>query len=289
MVCDSATRKVASSANYLGQQEAARKRRPTSQKSGACIGAVFRSDDEVIGILISQEKWNKVKSIIAKWMEVLKEPNALLNRKDLERDRGFLVHISMAYPTFTPYLKGLHLTLEMWRPDRDPEGWKLPKNDWARLQVHFVEHGMDPIQLPDYSDAPDLVERAPRLEKDLLALETLTRDVTPPLRVVRSRALKAMGVSFCDASGKGKGPSTIGREARISIMYAKDARYIGESSNFREFQNLVETLESQHKNGNLDNLEVFIYADNEVTERAFYKGTSKSPKLFDLVLRLRLL
>lgn len=41
-VCDRATRRVASSANYLGQQEAARKRRPTSRKTVAWIGAVFR-------------------------------------------------------------------------------------------------------------------------------------------------------------------------------------------------------------------------------------------------------
>ena len=55
----------------------------------------------------------------------------------------------MVYPTFMPYLKGVHLTLEIWRPNRDPQGWNLPKNDWARLQVHFMEQGIDPSALPN--------------------------------------------------------------------------------------------------------------------------------------------
>lgn len=47
---------------------------------------------------------------------------AILDRKELEKDRGFLVHLSMVYPTLVPYLKGFHLTLESWRPDRDAQG-----------------------------------------------------------------------------------------------------------------------------------------------------------------------
>lgn len=213
-----------------------------------------------------------------------------MNRKDLEKDRGFLVHLSMVYPSLTPYLKGIHLTLEMWRPDRDPQGWKLPRNDWARLQAHMVEKGFDVDAMPpSYKDASELVKRAPRLEKDIEALEALLKDDHPPVRVVRSKTRKALGVSFVDASGRGKGSSTIGTTNRISTFFAKEMTHSNESSNFREFNNLVETLEKEYATGNLENLEVFICTDNEVTEKAFYKGTSKSPKLFDLVLRLRLL
>ena len=53
--------------------------------------------------------------------------------------------------------------------------------------------------------------------------------------------------------------------------------------------NLVETLEAENEKENLRNLEVFICTDNVVAERAFYKGSSKSEKLFNLVLRLRFL
>ena len=64
--CYIATRKVGSSINHLGEQEASRKRRPTAQTSGAWIGAIYRPDDNVIGILTSQEKWDKGRNIINK-------------------------------------------------------------------------------------------------------------------------------------------------------------------------------------------------------------------------------
>ena len=289
-ICDNATRRVGSSLNYLGEQEASRKRRPSSQRSGAWIGAIFRADENNIGILTSQEKWDKTKHIVQKWRTRLEDRDFLLDRKELERDREFLVPLSMVYPSFSPYLKGLHLTLEMWRPDRDEGGWKLPRNDWARLQVHLIEEGIDVDALgTEYSDAPEIVTRAPRLVQDLDALYILTNDPKPPLRIVRSKLLKALGVSFVDASGQGKGGSTMPSLHPVSIRFAKDPGNAGESSNFRELNNLVEILEEEHLNGNLNNIEVFICTDNVVAERAFYKGSSKSEKLYNLVLRLRLL
>eukprot|EP00957_Ditylum_brightwellii_P171992 13094497-Ditylum_brightwellii.AAC.1 len=51
------------------------------------------------------------------------------DRKELEKGRGFLVHMSEVYPMITPYLKGIHLTLESWHPDWDVDGWKFPKNN----------------------------------------------------------------------------------------------------------------------------------------------------------------
>jgi hypothetical protein len=29
------------------------------------------------------------------------------------------------YPSMVPYLKGIHQTLDSWRPHRDKDGWKL--------------------------------------------------------------------------------------------------------------------------------------------------------------------
>jgi hypothetical protein len=39
----------------------------------------------------------------------------------LEKTRGFLVYVSKTYPPMTPFLKGLHLTIYAWRPERDEE------------------------------------------------------------------------------------------------------------------------------------------------------------------------
>ena len=78
----------------------------------------------------------------------------------------------MIYPSLVPYLKGFHLTLETWRPDRDQDGWKLPANEWIRIQTHYQERGEDPPSLLlDYKDAPEMVTIASRLIDDLKALK----------------------------------------------------------------------------------------------------------------------
>lgn len=62
-------------------------------------------------------------------------------------DRGILVHLFMTYPALVPYLKGFHLTLEMWRPDRDSNGWKMSATDWIRLQDHFLSGNSKSLSL----------------------------------------------------------------------------------------------------------------------------------------------
>ena len=48
-------------------------------------------------------------------------------------------------------------------------------------------------------------------------------------------------------------------------------------------------MEELQQHGDLIGAEIFLFTDNSVAESAFYKGTSESKILFDLVLRLRLL
>ena len=62
-----------------------------------------------------------------------------------------------------------------------------------------------------------------------------------------------------------------------------------ESSNWREFANLVLFLENKAALGHLSGAEVFMFTDNQVTENAFWKGSSRSRKLNELVLWLRML
>jgi hypothetical protein len=59
------------------------------------------------------------------------------------------------------------------------------------------------------------------------------------------------------------------------------------SSNWREFTNLVAFLEGTIEKHGLGGSEVFIFTDNSTSEAAFWKGTSKSRLLFDLVPRLK--
>jgi hypothetical protein len=61
--------------------------------------------------------------------ELLDEANGDLKHKfpykRLEQIRGFMCHIAMTYKTITPFLKGFHLTLASYLPQRDLDGWKL--------------------------------------------------------------------------------------------------------------------------------------------------------------------
>ena len=60
-----------------------------------------------------------------------------------------------------------------------------------------------------------------------------------------------------------------------------------ESSNYKEFENRVVFIEDLHLQGLLSGCELFLFTDNTTTDSNFYRGTSSSPKFFELVLRLR--
>ncbi len=119
---------------YAGIQDAGRKARPCSRQPGAWVGAIVHIVPDLgVCVLTSAEKWAKLKAILKKWWDVptaAKEDEELrLSHKELLLDKGFLVYVTLMYPTMVPYLKGFHLTIEMWRGGRDAEGWKLQGGD----------------------------------------------------------------------------------------------------------------------------------------------------------------
>jgi hypothetical protein len=61
----------------------------------------------------------------------------------------------------------------------------------------------------------------------------------------------------------------------------------GESSNFKEFENIVATVEEEATQGDLKGAHLFLFTDNSTVESALYRGNSTSKKLFHLVVRLR--
>ncbi len=117
--------------------------------------------------------------------------------------------MQLTYPALTSYLKGLHLTLDSWRPGRDKDGWKISSkiagfDADSQWDVH-PEDGQGPAYYP--SQPPDLVLPVPRYEDDLAALRSLTQLTTPPLRYVRRKAVHTVVYGFVDASGHGFGSS----------------------------------------------------------------------------------
>ena len=56
--------------------------------------------------------------------EMLQEIFLPLTR--LQQIQGFLIYVARTYSWINLYLKGLHLTIDMWRPTRDKEtGWPI--------------------------------------------------------------------------------------------------------------------------------------------------------------------
>ena len=69
--------------------------------------------------------------------------------------------------------------------------------------------------------------------------------------------------------------------------WEKDAE--GNSSNWKEFENIVESLEEDGGKGLLTGASIFLATDNSTVEGCLYKGNSTSEKLFDLVVRMKTL
>jgi hypothetical protein len=61
------------------------------------------------------------------------EGTGKMMHKPMESIRGFLNYVTRTYESITPYLKGVHLTLDHWRPDRDEDGWKIANSLDERL------------------------------------------------------------------------------------------------------------------------------------------------------------
>ena len=56
-----------------------------------------------------------------------------MNRKRLEQIRGFLNYVACrAYRVMRVWMKGLHMTIDGWRSDRDEQGWKRSPKDQER-------------------------------------------------------------------------------------------------------------------------------------------------------------
>eukprot|EP00957_Ditylum_brightwellii_P176464 13438361-Ditylum_brightwellii.AAC.1 len=75
----------------------------------------------------------------------------------------------MTCPMLVPYLKGVHLTLELWRKKQDIYGWKYSDKEWLALRIHI---NID--QADKSSNGPETVHATPRLVSDLEALSELT-------------------------------------------------------------------------------------------------------------------
>jgi hypothetical protein len=158
-------KQVASRLQYLGIQDAPRKRRPPSQSPGAWAGAVFSTEDSKVTQSVTQEKWTKAQLMIQEMLSLAGgNEDHEFSYKRLEQIRGFLCHIAMTYETITPFLKGLHLTLAAYLPKRDADGWKLLDKKWIDHIREMVAEGK--ITKEDGEEAIEAEKEAQTLETD---------------------------------------------------------------------------------------------------------------------------
>ena len=294
-----ASSQIAKGLSWLGLQDAARKRRRGSQRPGAWAGSIISSDTGQVTKSVTQERWEKIRRKI-RWLgheaglsdaftstdpekvdlDTSAKRDGTIHFKTTERLVGFVVYAAQTFTAFVPYLKGIYLTLNSWRKGRDQNGWMTPEG------LRAARMG---LKEPD-GEHPEWVRMVPRFKLDLEALMTLTAYDAPPdipIRASHDRALYIVG----DASGEGFG-SCVWRQGDevIDTEFGRWTATVTEekSSNFREAANLVVRLRRLIDANSIPRgTEVFICTDNAVAESTYFKGSSKSSPLHNLIVELK--
>jgi hypothetical protein len=130
---------------------------------------------------------------------------------------------------------------------------------------------------------------SPRFASDVGALSSIFSSESIPRVSLRTRRVVTVVYGFGDASGTGLGATFTcgsGFNFRIGVWGSEEK---DESSNWKEFSNVVEALEDEAGSGNLTETEVFMFTDNSTVEACASKGSSTAPKLLGLIIRLRAL
>ena len=288
--CNKVHRQFTGRVQFLGMQDAPRKFRPPSQtQAGAWTGTIFRIGKEAITKSVSQAKWDKGRGIVLALNTKCQyhlHGRPTLDRKNLESETGFLNHLTMTFDDATPFLKGLYLTLNSWRSHRDGDDWKLVDKRWD------IERGATSGDGDLCDDkAPVTVVGSTRLASDMAALASIFTPLSVPVVSIRSSRILTVIYGFVgDASGTGLGSTFIcgtGFNFLIGIWGSLEK---DESSNWKEFSNVVDALlEDEAIGGNLSDTEVFMFTDNATVEACSNKGSSSSPKLLGLIIRLKAL
>ena len=109
ITCWEAAKRFCSMCVSLGIQDVSQKRTGPSLYPGPWAGTVLDIGMGVVAT-VTIEKWQKTKELILELSTLLREGK--LPQKRLERIHGFLIYVSRTFRWMTPYLKGLHLTID---------------------------------------------------------------------------------------------------------------------------------------------------------------------------------
>ena len=296
--CWRAVQRFSKVLSWLGIQDAFRKRTGPSTKPGPWAGTVTHTEEGVYAT-VTEVKWAKTQAKVQEMAQMLEEDSGALPRKALEQARGFLIYVGRTYRWLNPYLKGLHLTIDGWRPNRDSDGYKKKRE--KRMQANVLhwkeaEEAFERGETEDLSgfedaeealEAPTTVKAATRFQEDINALLELTAGPEPAMQKCRVEGSLSAFYLVGDASGKGFGTAVWDEAEVVYEAGSWNVCHEEESSNWREATNLTRKVEELAAMGKLEGKELWIFTDNSTYEGAFYKGYSDSPKLTAIIFRLR--
>ena len=109
--------------------------------------------------MVSQEKWEKTKRLVMELSRMLEQDFLPLQR--LLVIRGFLIYMVWTYPWLNPYIKGLHLTIDSWRPGREESGFKMRGKELEQALAAWAESRGLPCQREDDEEDAVTDEVAP--------------------------------------------------------------------------------------------------------------------------------
>ncbi len=138
--------------------------------------------------------------MVNKWFEqVVVEKRTELSFKEMEKDVGFLIHLSRAYPSLFPYLRGFYNTMNGWRNRRDNDGWKLTCKEWEEFLLLEEDFSLDENGEQLEQDEFKSKGKRDNIPAMVKGVARLVNDVTEQLR---HRGGIGMGVQPC-SSGDG--------------------------------------------------------------------------------------
>lgn len=315
------TRQIVARCQYLGNQDAARKRSAVSQRPHAWAGGVLFTDLGICRKTVTQEKWDRAKDFL-RWVDQGVRVGIPLDFKKFRSGKGFLLHVTQTFDVARPYLKGFHLAENSWRPGRDAEGWKIPaqtrQDGNNQHEAHFEEIDSDAEWEQDFQDgAASFCNTSFREERDPLVAEVTEKgELQPPqvisffpprlvddveallhffapetpiqvlVRPVAGACFVAYGAG--DASGEGFGsrirPLGLEPLLRRGFWCTEESE---NSSNWREMRNLLDALKLEVEMGRLVGRELWLATDNSTAALAYFNGSSNSRTLHEMVIELR--
>jgi hypothetical protein len=174
--------------------------------------------------------------------------------------------------------------LRQWQQEEDEDEKEQPESQ-----------GFD--QARKLREPPEQLRAVPSLLPQMQDLARLIASPTPLMIPVRAKHAVTLVYGFGDASGEGFGSAArVFTEESTTDPVSRPVRtrrgfwctaISEEASNYREMRNILEMLVDLNNIAALTGAEIFLFTDNEVTERVYYKGSSSNKMLYALMCDMR--